>query len=93
MCVGRSGEVCWGEGEGGKCGEKCGCVAKVWGSVLGCGEERRVGRGLGKCVGVWGSRGRSVEMWELCWEVWKIVGEGQHGARQFDVNKLDIKHV
>ena len=47
-------------------------VAEVWGSVLGCGEHKgrcgevcwSVGVGVGKCVGVWETKG---EMWGEVW--------------------------
>ena len=46
-------------------------VRNCWGSVLGCGEMCwGVGRGVGKCVGVWG------EVREDVWGVWKSVTRG-----------------
>ena len=66
-------EKCVGVWGGEKCGERCGCVAKVWGS----GEVRRggemcgemcwgVGRGWGRCEKGVGVRVRGVKKrWRL----------------------------
>ena len=52
-------------------------LGEVWESMLGCGEVRSVGGGLGKCAGVWGSVEGGVGK---CIGVWGVRGSVERGV-------------